>query len=349
LQLAEKVVELQELGESNATICERLDVTDQTIRDVLLLAHAPAGLHKLVRERVVSSTLAIEEIRSHGGEKALERLTNAAKQVKANGKAKVTKKALARPAAHKITDPQAKQLLQALQAVLHDPAFGELSPGTIAGVHTALTPIADLLDVPAKHSPGSSDVSGPKGVVFVDELADPIAYPLHAANGHGVFADCEWLRMPKFGKHSSGIPAAEIRLAHPEPGTWIYSVGFHLSKRGLAANLARSDFVATFPSRFKAICAARDDLVAELRKPDVSTDKKASAAVLWLDELVYSERQKLVDYARAQQRMGDLAPLAKQVKRKTTPLHPAAARPFPMAEEGSQNAYTAIEARENAK
>lgn len=64
LQLAEKVIELQELGEPSATICKRLNVTDQTIRDVLLLAHAPAPLHKLVRDKVVSSTLAIEEIRA---------------------------------------------------------------------------------------------------------------------------------------------------------------------------------------------------------------------------------------------------------------------------------------------
>jgi hypothetical protein len=146
LQLAEKVVELQELGEPNSTICKRLNITDQTIRDVLLLAQAPVALHKLVRDKVVASTLAIEEIRTHGGEKALERLSNAAAQVKASGKAKVTKKALDKPATHKITDVQAKQLLQALQAVLHDPAFGQLEKQTIAGVHTALLPLKDLLD-----------------------------------------------------------------------------------------------------------------------------------------------------------------------------------------------------------
>lgn len=146
LQLAEKVIELQELGEPNATICRRLNVTDQTIRDVLLLAHAPAALHKLVRDKVVSSTLAIDEIRAHGGDRALERLQSAAQQAKAAGKAKVTKKTLGRQVAHKISDVQAKQLLQALQAVLRDPAFGQLERPTIAGVHTALLPVKDLLD-----------------------------------------------------------------------------------------------------------------------------------------------------------------------------------------------------------
>ncbi|SOE69998.1 ParB-like nuclease domain-containing protein [Burkholderia sp. OK233] len=146
LQLAEKVVELQELGEPNATICQRLNITDQTIRDVLLLANAPAALHRLVRNKVVSSTLAIDEIRTHGGDKALERLQNAAQQAKAGGKAKVTKKTLGKPVAPKISDVQAKQLLQALQAVLHDAAFGQLEKPTIAGVHTALLPLKDLLD-----------------------------------------------------------------------------------------------------------------------------------------------------------------------------------------------------------
>ena len=151
LQLAAKVVELQKLDEANGTICKRLNITEQTIRDVLLLANAPAGLHKLVHDKVVSSTLAIEEIRAHGAEKAMERLATAASNAKASGKAKVTKKTLAKPvAAKKITELHAKQLLQALQAVLHDPVFGKLSPRTIASVHTALTPHVGLLDLPKR-------------------------------------------------------------------------------------------------------------------------------------------------------------------------------------------------------
>ncbi|KWO57028.1 hypothetical protein [Burkholderia territorii] len=45
-----------------------------------------------------------------------------------------------------ISEKQSKQLFRALQAVLHDPIFGRLSPGTIDAVHAALTPLADLLD-----------------------------------------------------------------------------------------------------------------------------------------------------------------------------------------------------------
>ncbi|MFP3567582.1 hypothetical protein [Paraburkholderia sp. SIMBA_030] len=98
---------------------------------------------------------------------------------------------------------------------------------------------------------------------------------------------------------------------------------------GQSGHPALDKFVVTFPSRFKALYAARDELVAELGKPDLKRDKKTVAALLWLGDLVKSERQKLVDYARTQQRMASLAPLAKQVKTKATPLHPATAWPFP--------------------
>lgn len=142
LELAAAVVELQRLHVDQATICQRLGITDQTVRDVLLLANAPPELHQLVRSKVVSSTLAIEEIRAHGADKALDRIANAASKAKTSGKTKVTKKALDKPANSKIAPADAKQLLQALQAVLHDPMFGKLSPGTIAVVHSALTPLA---------------------------------------------------------------------------------------------------------------------------------------------------------------------------------------------------------------
>lgn len=147
LQLAEKVIELRELGEPQATVCKRLNITGQTVRDVLLLASAPAALHELVRENLVSSTLAIEEIRAHGGETALRRLMHAAVQVRRHGNGKVTKKVLHTPKTDKITAAHAKQLLQALQSVLHDEAFGKLSPTTISNVHTALMPHAVLLDL----------------------------------------------------------------------------------------------------------------------------------------------------------------------------------------------------------
>lgn len=347
LQLAEKVIELQELGETNGTICKRLNITDQTIRDVLLLATAPSALHKLVRDKVVSSTLAIDEIRTHGGEKALERLQSAAAQAKAGGKAKVTKKALAKPSDDKITPPQAKQLLQALRAVQADESFGLLSMDTTTVIVALLDEFNPEL-LSGKGTTTKRDIPGPNDLVFVDELIDPIGYSLHAVNEHGVFVDYERLVIPKFGK-GNGLPTVEIKLAHPEPSTWIYSVGFHLSQRGKSGPISLGQFATTFPSRFKALCAARDELVAELSDPVLKRDKKTSAALQWLEDVVRAARQGLVDHARTQQRMADLAPLAKQVKAKTTPLHPAAAWPFPTTEEGRQRVNAAIEAREKAK
>ncbi|WP_428839611.1 ParB/RepB/Spo0J family partition protein [Burkholderia dolosa] len=172
LDLAAAIAELRDVhGMTVATICKRLNITDQTIRDVALLERAPAELHQMVRDGTVSGTLAIEQIRDHGADKALDRLQKGVAKATAAGKTRVTKKHLdmapasstsrdagvaastaAEPAARsnaprKVADGQAKQLLQALQAVLHDDGFGKLSPATIEAVHTALMPVADLLDV----------------------------------------------------------------------------------------------------------------------------------------------------------------------------------------------------------
>ncbi|MFM0407478.1 ParB/RepB/Spo0J family partition protein [Paraburkholderia dipogonis] len=262
LQLAEKVIELQELGESNSTICKRLHITDQTIRDVVLLARAPAALHKLVRDKVVSSTLAIEEIRAHGGEKALERLQNAAAKVTAGGKAKVTKKALAKPVAHKITDLQAKQLLQALQSVLHDPVFGKLSPGTIAGVHAALTPHADLLDaVSTKRT----------------------KHPIHTPNENGVFAKCETIRAPMSKR--TGLSPAEIHLAQPDDGVWIYSTTLRVGHSYTSGLPSMRDFTSTYPTRVQAIRAAVRDFTRALAQAHTTSTKEAPIVRAWLDKL----------------------------------------------------------------
>jgi hypothetical protein len=262
LQLAEKVVELQDLGEPNATICQRLNITDQTIRDVLLLANAPAALHKLVRDRIVSSTLAIDEIRAHGAEKALERLQNAAQKVKADGKAKVTKKALGKPAVRKITDVQAKQLLQALQSVLHDPVFGKLSPGTIAGVHAALSPLSDMLDsVPAKRH----------------------RHPVHAPNENGVFTTCETIQAP-ISKRTR-LPPAEIHLAQPDEGTWIYSTTLRLGNSTSSSLPSMRDFTTTYPTRMQAIHAAVIEITRALDRADRTKANEAPSVRAWLDRL----------------------------------------------------------------
>ena len=262
LQLAEKVIELQELGEPNATICRRLNVTDQTIRDVLLLAHAPAAVHKLVRDKVVSSTLAIDEIRAHGGEKALERLQNAAAQAQAGGKAKVTKKALDKSATHKVTAAQAKQLFQALQSVLHDPVFGKLSPGTIAGVHAALTPHTDLLDA----------VSTRKA-----------KHRIHRPNAEGRFVDYETVKAPVLKR--TGKSPVEIHLAQPEEGAWVYSTNYTIGSSYASGPLTMRGIESIYRTRVQAIRAAVQDLTKRLDSHYTRNAKEMPAVHAWLDKL----------------------------------------------------------------
>lgn len=261
LQLAEQVVELQSLGEVSATICRRLNITDQTMRDVLLLAHAPAAIHELVRAKVVSSTLAIDEIRTHGGDKAMFRLTEAAARTKASGKTKITKKALPKAAAKNITGEQAKQLLRALQAVLHDPVFGKLSPGTIGGVHSALTPLSDLLDaVPKK-----------------------LVHSIHQANEHGVFDKCEVIRSPTSKR--TGLSPAEIHLAQPEAGAWIFSTTLRIGHSYTSGLPSMRDFSFACPTRVEAVRAAVSELTRALDTPERRIEKDAKVVHDWLDKL----------------------------------------------------------------
>ncbi len=225
LELAEKIAELRDVhGIDNATICERLQITDQTIRDLALLETAPSGLHKIVREGAVAGTLAIEEIRKHGPAKALERLSAAIVEAKAAGKTKATKKHVAKastaPAPKKITELQAKSLLQALQAVLHDPTFGKLKQATIEGVHAALMPLTDLLDaVPAPTPTATPDKPAPR------------EYPVGKPNEHGVYEAFETLSTGN-AENSRAQPFASISIAQVAPDAWIHAIEYAIGEGG---------------------------------------------------------------------------------------------------------------------
>jgi hypothetical protein len=262
LDLAGAIADLRREGLDQATICEQLSITDQTVRDCALLESAPTGIHELVRTKVIAGTLAIQEIRRHGGEKALERLASAATEARASGKTKVTKKALAITTSDKISGVHAKQLLQALQSVLHDPLFGKLSPGTIAGVHTALMPLADLLDAaPKKRS-----------------------HPIHTANKHGVFTDCEVIRA-QAPRNRSGSSAAEICLAQPEEGTWIFSTSLSIGSVYTGSLPSLHEFTATFPTRGQALRAAVSEITRLMDNPKTRAAKGAKGVREWLDKL----------------------------------------------------------------
>ncbi|CAM2154370.1 Transcriptional regulator [Paraburkholderia tropica] len=267
LQLAEQIVELQALGEDNKTICSRLNITDQTIRDCLLLANAPREVHKLVREQAVTSTLAIEQIRAHGPEKALERLKRGIDTAKSLGKVKATKKhieaAAATPTAKKISETQAKSLLQALQSVLHDPMFGKLSPGTIDGVHTALSPLADLLDAKPAARPN---------------------YPVNTPNEHGVYTH-ETIESPRQKGRTHGPPPAAIHLAQVEIGQWIFSTSYSMGTGSGSSSPSLRNNPEIFPTRGMAIRGAVCEFTRRLEDPHVGQTKEAAGVRKWLDNL----------------------------------------------------------------
>ncbi|WP_334037485.1 pyridoxal phosphate biosynthetic protein PdxJ [Burkholderia gladioli] len=293
LELAGVVAELRDIhGMTLAAICKRLNVTDQTVRDVGLLERAPVELHQMVRDGAVAGTLAIEQIREHGADKALDRLQKGAARAAESGKVRVTKKHLdasvdvreptgvtregqpeqcPRPkqaaaqssAPTKISENKAKQLLLALQAVLHDPGFGQLSPGTIEGVHRSLQDLEELLDpvVRAKK------------------------HPLHSPNHEGVFTDCEKIRAPKLA--SSGAVPASIYLAQPEEGAWIYSFEMNIAPTyGFASPFPSArDTPGIYPTRGQALRAAVSDLTNLMRHSDRAKSKAAAAVNAWLDKL----------------------------------------------------------------
>ncbi|KWA11612.1 ParB/RepB/Spo0J family partition protein [Burkholderia territorii] len=317
LDLAAAVAELRDIhGMTLAAICKRLNVSDQTIRDVGLLERAPAELHQLVRNGQCTGTLAIDQIRQHGGDKALERIVAGLSKAAEAGKSKVTKKyleaapslgtspapqpspahttaatatdasnasspaglpaadgsietqapmqaALRQSPAAKISEKQSKQLFQALQAVLHDPVFGRLSPGTINAVHTALTPLTDLLDpAPARKT----------------------TYAIATANDHGVYTPTDIVSAPK--QQRTGRSPAEIRVALIAEGVWIYGIDYTIGTAGGASPCSYHEGMATYPTRVQAIRGAVRDLTRRIETSTaISKAKETDSVRKWLDKL----------------------------------------------------------------
>ncbi|VBF20417.1 ParB/RepB/Spo0J family partition protein [Burkholderia pseudomallei] len=277
LDLATVVAELRDVhGLDTKTICKRLNVTDQTIRDVGLLEQAPAEIHQFVRDGSISGTLVIEQIRRHGAERTLERIVSSLSKAKDAGKTKVTKKHLhtaspksvaamaAAEPQRKIGEQHAKQLLQALQSVLHDPGFGKLSPGTIAGVHRALTGFEDLLDaVPTRR---------PK-------------YPIAKANEHGVYEPSEILSAPISKR--TGRASVEIRLAQIAEGDWEFGFSYAFNSAGGSSPCKRIDGESPgrYRTRVEAIRAAAQVLTRTLESTSASKAKEMAGVRRWLDKL----------------------------------------------------------------
>ncbi|RQR46567.1 pyridoxal phosphate biosynthetic protein PdxJ [Burkholderia sp. Bp9126] len=293
LELAAVVAELRDIhGMTLAAICKRLNVTDQTIRDVGLLERAPTELHQMVRDGAVAGTLAIEQIREHGADKALDRLQKGAAKAAASGKARVTKKHLdAAPpapstdadapveaqapsktsplptASIKINEKHSKQLLQALQTVLHDEGFGKLAPATIEAVHTALMPLTDLLD--------SRPAAKPWPVTEPDE--------------NGCCAPVEALSGPERTGSIKG-PLAYIRIAQPSPGVWIYATEYNTGSSFASDPLKVSSQTRAVWTRVQAIRSGAARLIDTIKSPVHGRTKSEQAAFKrilgWANEII---------------------------------------------------------------
>ncbi|HIE5946015.1 TPA: pyridoxal phosphate biosynthetic protein PdxJ [Burkholderia cepacia] len=274
LDLATSIAELRDVHKMDAkAICDHLNISEQSIRDAALLETAPAELHALVRSGSIAGTLAIEEIRAHGGDKALERIVSGLAKAKEAGKSKVTKKHLsgststskpAAPKAAKITDACAKQLLQALQAVLHDPVFGKLSPGTIRAVHTALSPLTDLLDTPQKAR----------------------IYPVTAPDQDGRCVATDTLRSPNSKRTKK--PIAEIYVAQPKADQWICAAMYNFGDSFASTPLKFRAGTTSYPTRMQAAQEGARWLKKVLGHENIKRQKDLPIVQQWLDDILQS-------------------------------------------------------------
>ncbi|TCW72849.1 pyridoxal phosphate biosynthetic protein PdxJ [Burkholderia sp. SRS-25] len=272
LDLATSIAELRDVhGFDTKAICDRLNISEQSIRDAALLEKAPAELHDLVRSGAIAGTLAIAEIRAHGSDKALERIVSGLSKAKEEGKTKVTKKHLAgdtkpsepaAPKAPKINDGRAKQLLQALQAVLHDPVFGKLSPGTIRAVHTALSPLADLLDTPQKAR----------------------IYAVTAPDQDGRCVATDTLRSPNSKRTKK--PIAEIYVAQPKADHWICAAMYNFGDSFASTPLKFGAGTTTYPTRMQAVQEGARWLKKALGYENIKRQKDLPSVQQWLDDIL---------------------------------------------------------------
>ncbi|KWF66654.1 ParB/RepB/Spo0J family partition protein [Burkholderia pseudomultivorans] len=362
LDLAAAVAELRDIhGMKLAAICKRLNVSDQTIRDVGLLERAPAELHQLVRKGQCTGTLAIEQIRQHGGDKALERIVAGLSKATEAGKSKVTKKyleavplletqpdpepspehaapAVATAAADSNTVADAAPLVasQAADATMETQApmqteSRQSAPAKISEKQSKqlLQALKDVLhdDGFGKLAPATIDAVH-KALMPLSDLLDakpagPRTYPLNTPNEHGVFLDCESISAPAL-KHG-GQPVAAIHLAQPKAGKWLFSISVHAGT-GCHTGLPSIDtFSHALPTRQQAIGTAIGAL-SRLFESEYRDTKEYRVWQKWRDQLLAMQDP---DWVEDMSHRSNGSDLGSDPTRKRTPLSPASAWPFP--------------------
>lgn len=144
----------------------------------------------------------------------------------------------------KINEKQSKQLLQALQAVLHDKNFGRLAKPTIEAVHTALLPLTDLLDTPTSEK----------------------VWPISEPDANGGCKPVDTVCGPERTGRIKGA-LAYIRVAQPAPGAWIYSIEYNTSTSFASDPLKVSHQTRAVWTRVQAIRSGAARLIDTIKSP----------------------------------------------------------------------------------
>ncbi|MGY4727970.1 ParB/RepB/Spo0J family partition protein [Burkholderia pyrrocinia] len=318
LDLAAAVAELRDIhGMTLAAICKRLNVTDQTIRDVGLLERAPAELHQLVRDGQCTGTLAIEQIRLYGGDKALERIVVGISKAAEAGKTKVTKKYLEAALvldAHPDPAPSPEQATPAAATTNTAP----IATSTTAEVTVETQAPAQATprqSAPAKISEKQSKqllqalqavlldsrfgtlTLGTRDAVhralspLIDMLdaPDPAtrAWPISTFNDSGVFTETDRIELPS-AKKDARDPLAVIQLAQIEANAWMYHTEYSDSQGGWAGPLKLFATTRVFRTRIQALSHGARSLIdglANRHHPSAHTRSVADKVIRWAERI----------------------------------------------------------------
>jgi ParB-like chromosome segregation protein Spo0J len=105
LQLGVQYRKLMGFGWPEAQIAARAGKSSQHVKDMVQLAEANSDVHQAVNAGLISGTAALKMVKQHGS-KAGAVIQEGLEQAKAEGKEKVTPRALARRSSPKVTDKQ---------------------------------------------------------------------------------------------------------------------------------------------------------------------------------------------------------------------------------------------------
>lgn len=111
-------------------IAEKMGCTMQHVRNMAVLASAPAELRQLIADNTIAASMVIDTIKELGAEGALAALTKAAAEAKDNGRGRVTAKLLPNAKFKKALKKSANKLYDQAERIVADPGFSALTHET---------------------------------------------------------------------------------------------------------------------------------------------------------------------------------------------------------------------------